>query len=121
MQNEYVYRLPTETEWEFVAKSGLPADYSYGFGGDFDPSYAWFYGNSNNRTHEVALKNGVPSPQDLNEYLYDMSGNVWQWTEDWYDSNYGLGEAQLNNQLNNMVTDPVGPSTGSLRVLRGGS
>ncbi len=118
MQNTYTYRLPTEAEWEYVAKAGLPAEYSYGWGSDFDGSYAWFYGNSKNQTHEVGTRQGVPSPQDLNDLMYDMSGNVWQWVEDWFDANYGLTPEQLKVT----TQDPQGLSTaGSDRVMRGGS
>ena len=117
MQNTYTYRLPTEAEWEYVAKAGLPAEYSYGWGGDFDGNYAWYSGNSKNQTHEVGTKNGVPSPQNPNDLMYDMSGNVWQWIEDWYGENYGLTPEQLKVT----TQDPQDPSTaGSNRVVRGG-
>ena len=92
-------RLPTEAEWEYAARAGSTgARY-----GELD-AIAWYVGNSQLRTHEVGgkLKNGFG--------LYDMLGNVWEWTADWYGT-YTPEEA----------TDPKGPASGSYRVLRGGS
>ena len=68
---------------------------------------AWFSGNSGSRTHEVKLK----VPNELG--LYDMSGNVWEWCEDWYSSSW------YSDNVN--WTDPVNAFAGSNRVLRGGS
>jgi formylglycine-generating enzyme required for sulfatase activity len=67
-------RLPTEAEWEYAARGGEPgARY-----GELD-KIAWHLGNSGKETHDVALK-------DPNKYgLYDMLGNVWEWTADWYE------------------------------------
>ena len=112
MQSEYVYSLPTEAQWEYVAKSGLPSEYAYGWGGDFDGAYAWYSGNSKNQTHEVGTRNGIPSPQDPNEFVYDTAGNVWQWINDWYDS---------YPSTDSVAIDPSGPASGSFRVVRGGS
>ena len=98
------YRLPTEAEWEYAARSGGKAE-KYAGGNDID-SVAWYSGNSGNMTHPV----GTKSPNGLG--LYDMSGNVWQWTADWYGENY-YGESPRNN--------PTGPNSGQYRVLRGGS
>ncbi len=110
LSTTYNYRLPTEAEWEYMAHAGLPSEYAYGWGNDFDGNYAWYDGNSGRRTHEVATKEGIPSPQNMNELIYDMAGNVWQWVQDWY------GDYPSGTQ-----TDPPGPSSGSDRVLRGGS
>jgi formylglycine-generating enzyme required for sulfatase activity len=97
------YRLPTEAEWEYAAKGGGKDSFEYSGGNSVD-SVAWYSGNSGNKTHPV----GTKQPNSLG--LYDMSGNVWEWCWDWYDS-YSSG-----NQ-----TDPTGASSGTYRVTRGGS
>lgn len=94
------YRLPTEAEWEYAARGGSTGPYSVA-GNIAD--FAWVSGNAGNRTHAVAkLK--------PNAYgLYDVHGNVWEWTSDWY-----------GDYPNTNVTDPVGASSGYYRVARGG-
>jgi formylglycine-generating enzyme required for sulfatase activity len=97
------YRLPTEAEWEYAARSGGKSE-KYSGGNDVD-SVAWYSGNSGSKTHPV----GTKSPNGLG--IYDMSGNVWEWVQDWYGGGYSSGSQ--NN--------PSGPSSGSYRVYRGGS
>ncbi len=100
----YLYRLPTEAEWEYSARAGSQAAYWFGNDPNRLGDYAWFYGNSGDQTHAVGSKGA-------NSWgLYDASGNVWQWTSDWY------GKYSTSRQ-----TDPRGASSGSGRVLRGGS
>jgi formylglycine-generating enzyme required for sulfatase activity len=98
------YRLPTEAEWEYAARSGGKSE-KYSGGNDVD-AVAWYVSNSGSRTHPVGQK----QPNGLG--LHDMSGNVWEWCQDWYGSNYYGGSGRDN---------PVGPSSGSDRVDRGGS
>ena len=98
------YRLPTEAEWEFAAWGGKKMKgYKYS-GSDNLLTVAWYVGNSGDQTHDVATK----SPNELG--LYDMSGNVWEWCWDWYGSYSSSAQ-----------TNPVGASSGSCRVVRGGS
>ena len=100
------YRLPTEAEWEYAARGG-PYSKGYSYAGSNNISaVAWYRDNSGSKTHPVKGKD----PNELG--LYDMSGNVWEWCSDWYDSNY---------YKNSPASNPTGPTSGSYRVMRGGS
>ena len=96
------YRLPTEAEWEYACRAGTRT--AYNTGAVINSSTGWYKNNSSDTTHPVGQK-------QANAWgLYDMHGNVFEWCWDWY-GDYPSGE----------WTDPVGASSGAIRVLRGGA
>ncbi|MBO4281808.1 MAG: SUMF1/EgtB/PvdO family nonheme iron enzyme [Bacteroidales bacterium] len=98
------FRLPTEAEWEYAARGGrLSKEYRCA-GSDRASEVAWFGGTWDVGTHPVGRK----APNELG--LYDMSGNIYEWCQDWF-GRYRGGEQ----------TNPKGPENGKNRVLRGGS
>ena len=120
------FRLPTEAEWEFACRGGNNSrGYKYS-GRNKLGSVAWYNGNSGGKTHSVGTflwggfsaptgdsgskthPVGTKTPNELG--IYDMSGSVWEWCNDWY------GSYTANSQAN-----PTGPQSGSGRVRRGGS
>ncbi|MCC7377144.1 MAG: formylglycine-generating enzyme family protein [Verrucomicrobiales bacterium] len=102
----FVYRLPTEAEWEYAARAGTSARFSYGDDPNYDhlTGYAWFLRNSGAETHPVGRLAANPWG------IHDVHGNVGEWTWDWY-GNYPGGN----------VTNPTGPASGDHHVIRGGS
>ena len=100
----HTYRLPTEAEWEFAARGGIKSN-GYKYSGSYSlDQVAWYNDNSSSTTHSV----GTKLPNEVG--IYDMSGNVWEWCQDWYGT-----------YTSNFQTNPQGASSGSFRVLRGGS
>ncbi len=124
------YRLPTEAEWEYAARGGVAADTPAGdlkISGEHDAplldAIAWYGGNSGvsydgardcSQWDERQKYSSLCGPNPVGQKaanafgLHDMLGNVWEWVMDWYGE-YPGGES----------TDPMGPASGSLRVLRG--
>ena len=101
-------RLPTEAEYEYAARGGSKGG-GYAFSGSSEPGgVAWYADNSGGKPHVVGSK----APNELG--LYDMSGNVWEWCEDWYHQSYD--KAPSDGSIWN-VEDRYNP----YRVLRGGS
>ncbi|MBT5885233.1 MAG: formylglycine-generating enzyme family protein, partial [Planctomycetaceae bacterium] len=104
------YRLPTEAEWEYACRAGTNTPWSFGIDEKVLGDYAWYKENAwdigEQYTHQVGLK----KPNAFG--LYDMHGNVYEWCHDYYGEDY---------YKSSPATDPLGPTLGSARVLRGGS
>jgi len=105
------YVLPTESQWEYACRAGTTTPYSWGTTiASSNANYNWDGGGTTG--------NDFKQTRDVGQYaanpwgFFDMHGNVWEWTADWYQAAYPNG---------NPVVDPTGPASGSFRVVRGGS
>lgn len=105
---DWVFRLPTEAEWEYAARGGQKNSGKIYAGSDYIVDVAW-RGFSSTSYYDHTT-NAVKGKQPNELGLYDMSGNVWEWCQDWY------GEYKDDS-----VTNPIGPLDGIRRVFRGGS
>lgn len=103
----YRFALPSEAQWEYAARGGMKSLGERYAGSNDLKQIAWYYDNSNERTHDVRVK----TANELG--IFDMSGNVWEWCEDWYDENFYADNTDWTNPMNDQET--------SYRVQRGGS
>ena len=105
IQTGKTYTLPTEAQWEYAARGGCKNDGTKYAGSHLLDAVGWYADNSGDKTNVVGSKRANALG------IYDMSGNVWEWCKDWYASSYSSYD----------TNNPTGPSSGSGRVIRGGS
>jgi len=108
-KDAYIFRFPTEAEWEYACRSGGKPE-KYAGGSDLN-QMAWYSGNSNGSTHAVATK----APNGLG--LFDMNGNVNEWCDDYYRA-YAYRKHKRNNPLFRLEEEDIGG--GKQKVYRGG-
>ncbi len=104
-EKDKTYRLPTEAEWEYFCRAGAHTIYCFGNEDILLKRYGWFWNNSDKHPHEVGTK------KPNNWGIYDVHGNVYEWTSSWYNENY---------YKNIEKTDPQGPKEGNRKVYKGG-
>lgn len=103
----YQYRLPTEAEWEWAARAGTKTAYPHGDNDWNLKNIAWYEANSQSQTHQIGFLGPTGGTGNFPK-LFDMFGNVWEWTSDWYAPH-----------PEEEVTSPKGPATGTVKVIRG--
>ena len=108
-KDAYIFRFPTEAEWEYACRSGGKPE-KYAGGSDLN-QVAWYSGNSNDSTHAVATK----APNGLG--LFDMNGNVNEWCDDYYRA-YAYRKHKRNNPIFRLEKEDIGG--GKQKVYRGG-
>ena len=102
------YRLPSEAEWELAARGGVAGRGHLFAGSNSEIDVAWYWDNTRGKRYSHSV--GLLRPNELG--LYDMNGNLAEWTNDWYAVDYYYGSP---------VENPLGPGSGKYRVIRGGS
>ena len=109
-KEDKTYRLPTEAEWEYACRAGTQTRWSFGDDEKALGDYAWYRENAYDIDERYAHQVELKKPNAFG--LYDMHGNVWEWCHDYYVEDY---------YKQSPAKDPMGPASGSSRVLRGGS
>jgi len=110
-EESVTYRLPTEAEWEYACRAGTETRWSFGNDEKVLGDYAWYDKNAAGIVREeYAHQVGLKKPNGFG--LYNMHGNVCEWCHDYYEEDYDKQSSEK---------DPTGPTSGSSRVLRGGS
>jgi formylglycine-generating enzyme required for sulfatase activity len=111
LENTTKYRLPTEAEWEYAARSSSTTKYSFSNNIDDLTFYAWYY--EGDKSPKQPLQTHPVGQKQPNKWgLYDMHGNVWEWTEDWYDPEF-YSKSPLENPKNYFSSSNI--------TIRGGS
>ena len=109
LDSRFLYRRPTEAEWEYATRGGTDTKFSFGSSSADLPLYGWFDKNSKNETHDGQKQTHDVAALRPNPFgIYDAHGNVWEWVQDKFSSNPEGG------------IDPQGPEAGSSHVFRGG-
>lgn len=109
------FRLPTDLEWELACQGNFKRE-SSSCGSNNADSVAWYNANSDAKTHPVGQKQ--PTPRGV----YDMSGNVWEWVQDWYNKDlHNSNVYSYHAERIKWATNPASAPTGTERLLRGGS
>lgn len=103
----YRFALPSEAQWEYASRGGLKSARTRYSGSNNLSQVAWYYDNSDTRSHDVRIK----TANELG--VFDMSGNVWEWCEDWFDESFYA--------VNTDWSDPLNTQEATYRVQRGGS